>query len=118
MSVGDRLKYLRECKGITQDKLAEIVNVKKSTISKYENNKLEISNETLVKFAKYFNVTTDYILNKANDKQEEHSNSNIIQLNNDGDFAELYKVFKKSDLSMDELKEIIKLYSKIKNKNK
>lgn len=40
MTVGDRIKYYRELKGMTQVTLGKLVGVGHPTISKWENNKL------------------------------------------------------------------------------
>lgn len=61
-TVGGRIKELRKEKGLTQQQLSDILEVDRSNFSKYELGKLEISNEMLIKLAKFFDVTTDYIL--------------------------------------------------------
>ena len=58
-----RLKELRKEKGLNQIKLAEIFNVKQNTISQWESGEREPDNETLKALAKFFGVTTDYLLN-------------------------------------------------------
>lgn len=58
----ERLKSLREEAGITQIQLAREVNLDKSTIAKYETAKISPSAEVLIIFAKFFHVTTDYLL--------------------------------------------------------
>lgn len=59
---GDKLKNLRISKNLSQDDLGEILGVRKSSISNWENNKATPTYETLTKLAEYFNVTTDYLL--------------------------------------------------------
>lgn len=58
------LRELREEKGITQEELGKIFYCKQITISKYERGKRGLNIEMLIKYAKYFNVTTDYILQR------------------------------------------------------
>jgi len=58
-----RLKELRKEKGLNQKQLAEIFNVKQNTISQWESGEREPDNDTLKALAKYFGVTTDYLLN-------------------------------------------------------
>lgn len=55
------LKNLREDRGLSLEKLAEIVGVNKSTLSRYENNQREPDLDTAKKIADYFSVTLDYI---------------------------------------------------------
>ena len=57
-----RLKELREENGLTQQAVAEYLNVKQNTYSQYENEKRQLSIDVLIKLAKFYNVTTDYIL--------------------------------------------------------
>ena len=61
---GIRLKELRNEKNITQGKLAEILNVSKTTICQWETNKQEPNLEMLVKISDYFGVCTDYLLGR------------------------------------------------------
>ena len=57
-----RLKELREENGLTQQVVAEYLNVKQNTYSQYENEKRQLSIDVLVKLAKFYKVSTDYIL--------------------------------------------------------
>ncbi len=59
---GARLKSLRIEQGLTQVKLAEALKIDKSTIAKYETDKITPSIEMLIVFVKYFGVTADYLL--------------------------------------------------------
>ena len=60
---GDKLKELREKKGITQIQLAEILNISKSAIANYESGLREPKDNRLwKKIASYFNVTVDYLM--------------------------------------------------------
>ena len=53
---------MRKNKNISQEELANIINVTKATISNWENNKGYADGELLIKMAEYFGVTTDYLL--------------------------------------------------------
>ncbi len=64
---GKRLKKLREEKGISQEELGKIIGQKKSNISKYENDKLQPSIETIDTIANYFGVTVDYLFGRSDD---------------------------------------------------
>lgn len=55
-------KELRESKHLTQNQLAERLWVKKSIISAYETDARPPSLDMLIKYAKEFNVSTDYLL--------------------------------------------------------
>ena len=56
------LKQLREQRSLTQLSLALSVDVQQETISAYENGKSMPTVDTLLKLAKYFNCSTDYLL--------------------------------------------------------
>ena len=57
-----RLKELREEKKLTQAAVAEYLNVKQNTYSQYETEKHQLPIEILIKLAKFYKVSTDYIL--------------------------------------------------------
>ena len=57
-----KLKDLREENGVTQTQIAEYLNIKQNTYSHYENEKRQLPIDVLIKLAKYYRVTTDYIL--------------------------------------------------------
>lgn len=59
---GTRLKNLTKEMGLSQEKLADELHVDKSTIAKYETGKISPSIEMVVILAKYFSVSTDYLL--------------------------------------------------------
>ncbi|MBR1820585.1 MAG: helix-turn-helix transcriptional regulator [Clostridia bacterium] len=57
-----RLKELRKERGISQLKLATDLSMNQNSISRYENGTREADYATLKKFAEYFNVSIDYLL--------------------------------------------------------
>lgn len=61
-----RLKKLRIAKGISQLKLALDLGMNQNSISRYENHEREADYATLIKFADYFNVSLDYLLERTN----------------------------------------------------
>lgn len=65
MSVGDKIKALRTAKELTQEQLGKHLSVGKSTISQYENNINTPDINTLSKLADLFNVSIDYLLDRA-----------------------------------------------------
>jgi transcriptional regulator with XRE-family HTH domain len=62
MAFSDKLKQLRTKKGIKQSELAEILHLRQSSISDYENNRSTPNPETIKKIAEYFNVSANYLL--------------------------------------------------------
>ena len=68
MNLGSRIKELRTEKRMTQAELGRVIGVTKVSISGYENNTRQPDNSILLKLAGYFNVSTDYLLGKSNNK--------------------------------------------------
>ncbi len=66
--VGQRIKQLRKEYNLTQQQFAELINLKNSTISLYENEKRQPEFQTLVKIADYFNVTIDWLFGRVDNK--------------------------------------------------
>lgn len=60
-----RLKELRTKRGISQQNLADTVDMSKSSINMYERGEREPGIETLEAFADYFNVDLDYLIGKS-----------------------------------------------------
>lgn len=61
-------RELRLSKNLTQSQLAERMWVKKSIISAYETDSRPPSLDMLIKYAKEFRVSTDYLLGIESDK--------------------------------------------------
>ena len=60
-----RLLELRKQRGLTQSELADALEVNKQTISQYERGVRRPDFDTLCTLCDYFNVSTDYMLGKA-----------------------------------------------------
>lgn len=59
------LRFLREEKGLSQQKLAEMLNTSQQTIFKYEKTASEPDISTLVQIADIFDVTVDYLIGNS-----------------------------------------------------
>ncbi len=62
MQFGNRLRKLRKERKLTQEQLGELIDLSESTISLYEGNKRQPDYNTLYKLAKFFRVSSDYLL--------------------------------------------------------
>lgn len=62
-----KLKQLRTEKRLTQPELAKIIGYSNSIISDWENNKAKPTSTAIITLAKFFNVTTDYLLGLENE---------------------------------------------------
>ncbi len=60
------IKNLRERLGISQEAIAEKINLSQVTYSKIETGKRPIRESELAKIADFFNVSTDYLLGRTN----------------------------------------------------
>ena len=60
-SIGIRLINLRKVSGYTQWDVAEILNISRSTLSKYEKGIIIPNVENLIKLADLYKVSCDYI---------------------------------------------------------
>lgn len=65
-TIGDRIRQLREKKGLTQKQLAKMTEITEASLSRYENNLREPRAEILSRIAKVLSVTTDFLLNQSN----------------------------------------------------
>ncbi len=62
MEFKDRLKELREIKGISQMQLAKELKLSQSAVAKWELGKTEPTASAIIAVAKFFNETTDFML--------------------------------------------------------
>ncbi len=61
-TLGKRICYLRKLNNLTQEELADRLCVKKSTISMYENDKVDIKGSILVELSRTLNTSPNYLL--------------------------------------------------------
>jgi transcriptional regulator with XRE-family HTH domain len=101
----NRIKLLRERDNITQEKLGSMLNVQKAAISKYENNIVPLTDETIKKLCDVFNVSSDYLLGKSDIENVEEPYD-----------SELDKVLfsKAKELTNDEKKAVLSVINAIK----
>ena len=63
MTFGDRLRKLRKQLDMTQEQVAKNLNIVRSTYAYYETGKTCPDFNTVIRLARLFNLTTDYLLN-------------------------------------------------------
>lgn len=61
----NRIKQLREEKGLLQSDIGAFLGITGNAVGFYENEKRDIPTEILKKLSDYFNVSIDYILGKT-----------------------------------------------------
>lgn len=82
MKFEEKLYLLREEKKISQNELAEILDVSRQSISKWEVGRAKPDTNHLILISQYFNVSLDYLVNDdINDKNEKiHIRKNVINI--------------------------------------
>lgn len=108
-TIGEQIKALRKRKGITQQQLAETLNLKRSTIANYEINRRAVGLEELIAIADYFGVGLDYF--GINENKNE-----IFDL-----LSRAHIIFKSKEITKEEKEmlhyELLKLYMQLKEEN-
>ena len=69
MAYYKRIRELREDNDKTQNDIANYLNMKQPQYQRYETGTRDIPSDILIKLADYYNVSTDYILERTNSKQ-------------------------------------------------
>ena len=62
MTLGEKLQTLRRSRGLSQEQLAEILEVSRQAVSKWENSESAPDLDRLRAICTYFGVTTDYLI--------------------------------------------------------
>ncbi len=86
MSISEKIYLLRKRSALSQEQLAEKLNVSRQAISKWESGISIPESDKLITIADFFNVSTDYLLRDemtdisidTNDKIKQKSRSQII----------------------------------------
>ena len=97
----NRIRQLREKRGLTQETLATELEITQQQLSKYEMNIASIKVESLKKVAAYFNVTTDYLLGVSEVKRDLQGQMKVNKtLDTYYDLIEIYKGLDEYDQEM------------------
>lgn len=62
MKIGDKLTYLRKSNDLSQSELAKKLNISRSSIGMFESYARVPTIDTLIRYAKFFEVSLDYLL--------------------------------------------------------
>lgn len=83
MNLGENIKKLRKEKNLSQEQLAEMLNVSRQAVSKWESGKAYPDIENLILLRDIFNVTLDdLIINDNKTKSEDTIESSKLSTNN------------------------------------
>ena len=66
-----RIRELREDSDLTQREMGEILSCSQRVYSNYERGDLDIPTDILIKLARFYNTTTDYILGLTDKKSRD-----------------------------------------------
>lgn len=116
--IGKKLKDLREDHDLTQKQLSEKLNITPAAISMWETDNSMPDYETLIKLAKLYNVSVDYILGLSNTRIYKNELEFIkdLDLSNE-ELMKKYNLFiGQEKITKEEIKLFIELAKKIKNK--
>ncbi|MEE1885540.1 XRE family transcriptional regulator [Pedobacter flavus] len=100
-NIANNLKYLRKKNNLTQQQFADIMNIKRSLVGAYEEDRAEPKYELLKKIAEYFELSIDEFINEEiNDQwkskpKSQGSNLRVLSISidkNDNENIELVPV--------------------------
>lgn len=97
INFSNRLRELRQTKNLSQLELSKQLNISNVTLSQYENGVRKPDITTITDLAKYFNVTTDYLLGNSNVKQLSRKDDNLEE-----EFPEGLKMLRRANKELTE----------------
>ena len=71
MSFGENVKLIRKERGITQEQLAEMLEVSRQAVSKWESGDGYPETEKLILLSQKLNVSIDYLVNEQSNMEKE-----------------------------------------------
>lgn len=125
VTFGKVLKILRDDKGLTQQDIANLLNVGRSTIAGYETKGKQPDFEKLKVLSTFFNVTIDYLLGRVDSDNINISNGKITEaLNDDPELSQFWNTLKEredlkllfkqtKDLAPNDVKKIMRIIKAI-----
>ena len=116
MTKGDRIKHLREEKGLTQEELAKLLDTKRQTVSKYEKGIVtNIPSDKIEAMARILDTTPEYILGWDKAQIEKNSDTIVdatVRMRTDEEFLQLVESLLTLDSSkIKGVREMLKAFS-------
>jgi len=110
--LGERLAQLRKERDLTQEQLAKIFNMSRSTYAQYEVDRRHPDYNTLKMIAEYFNVSTDYLLGRTDDPSPRKDVRDVftpeVLAEHGVEYAEVSDYLKKNGITDREAVEMLK----------
>lgn len=69
MTLGERLKIYRTQKGLSQEKIAEMLHVSRQAVTKWESDQTTPSSDNLIALANLYEVSLDELIGKSEEKR-------------------------------------------------
>ena len=86
MTIGEKITKLRKEQNLTQEQFAEILNVSRQSVSKWELNTTYPDTDKLIRISKLFNCSLDFLM-----KDEiERMDINVVSANEEGKYNKIY----------------------------
>lgn len=116
MSIGEKLKELREKAGYNKREAAEKFDMPYTTYNNYETDARDVGSETLRKIARFYGVTTDYILeNEFLTEDQEDLLPFLEELRYRPEMRMLFSASKEA--SKDDIEKAVKIIEALKDHN-
>ena len=80
MTLGEKISCLRKKAGYSQEKLAELMNVSRQAVTKWESGKANPDTENLIRLAEIFGVSLDELCKNVNPKKINYAPGHILVL--------------------------------------
>ncbi len=98
MNIGDRIREARLAKGLTQERLGEMLGVKRSAIAKYEKGRVvNIKRSTLKKISDILGIRPSELIFEEVQKNNDAIADIVVKLRTDDEFLELVKTLNSLD---------------------
>lgn len=103
--LGNKMKQIRIARGYTQDDIAEMMDVKRTTISNWEKNVRMPSADRLIQFSKIVGVTLDYFSDNTPERtlfqtmaqlEELFTSANVPEIDKDKAYQDIMKIYLRS----------------------
>lgn len=96
--LGNKMKEIRKSRGLTQEKLAEMVGCNTSHISNIENNHTKVSLNVLLTIANSLHTSIDFLLSDQYDDPSLALDHEILRALKDCDIQKKEKILKMIDI--------------------
>ena len=94
-TIGERIVFLREKRGISQKELARQLGITAASLSRYENNLYDPKSTIITNLSQILNTSTDYLLGITSDYRVSTNSDQVSE--NDLRIWELYRSLSQED---------------------